>query len=111
MAWKVIYEYGNDKSIEDFIRSLSKQSIAKITQTIGLLENNGNLLRMPHSKKLAKNIFELRIRGIENIRILYAFGHGKTIYLLHGFKKKTQKTPTREIRLAEERLKKYLTKS
>jgi phage-related protein len=110
MAWQIIYEcFGSGKPVEDFIKSLSTKSIGRVIQTIDLLEAHGNLLRMPHSKKLTKNIFELRIKNVENVRILYAFKPNKTICLLHGFKKKTQKTPIREIKLAEERLKKHLT--
>lgn len=110
MLWRIVYEYSEkDKPVEDFIKSLDGGSISKVTQTIDLLQIHGNLLRMPHSKKLTRDIFELRISGIENIRLLYAFGHDRTIYLLHGFKKKTQKTPPRDIKLAKRRLKKYLT--
>ena len=109
MGWKIIYEFGPEKPVEDFIKSLSTDSVSKVSRLITLLQNHGNLLRMPYSKKLTNNIFELRIKGSKTIRILYAFGPEKTIYLLHGFKKKTQKTPVREIRLAEKRLRRYLT--
>lgn len=106
MPWNIVYRYlKEEKPVEEFIKSLSRITISKVTRMINLLENNGNLLRMPYSKKLTKEIFELRIRGIEEVRILYSFGRGQTIYLLHGFKKKTQKTPIKEIRLAEARLK------
>lgn len=109
MTWNIIYKYGSEKPIEDFIKALNTNSISKVSRSITLLQNQGNLLRMPYSKKLTKNIFELRTKGIETIRILYAFGPEKTIFLLNIFKKKTQKTPTREIKLAENRLKRYLT--
>ena len=67
------------------------------------------LLGMPYSKKLTKEINELRIRGREEIRILYTFSKSN-IYLLHAFKKKTQKTSKKEIKTAEAR-KKGLDKS
>jgi len=62
---------------------------------------------MPHAKKLTGKIYELRIRGKEEVRIIYAFVKNR-IYLLHAFKKKTQKTPIREIKIALRRLS-YLT--
>ena len=50
---------------------------------------------MPHAKKFENYLYELRIRGKEEIRIIYGF-KGKTIYLLHGFKKtKTENAPER----------------
>ncbi len=110
MGWKIVYEFSNkEKPVEDFIKSLDMKSISRVARTIDLLKDQGNLLRMPHSKKITKNIFELRIKGIESIRMLYAFGAKEVIYLLHGFKKKTQKIPLREIKLAENRIKRYLT--
>ena len=106
MPWNLIYRYSKeDKHVEEFIKSLNSNTISKVTRVINLLENYGNLLRMPYSKKITKDIFELRIRGTEEIRILYSFGKTQTIYLLHGFKKKTEKTPVKEIRHAQSRLK------
>lgn len=67
------------------------------------LEIHGNLLGMPHAKRLEPNLYELRIRGKEEIRIIYGFKQ-KNIYLLHGFKKQKQKTPKKEIETARQRL-------
>ncbi|EKD84530.1 MAG: hypothetical protein ACD_38C00206G0004 [uncultured bacterium] len=93
-----------DKELEDFIYSLEKQTIAKVIKTVGLLEKFGNLLTLPHSKKLYKNLFELRIRGAQEVRIFYAF-HKNQAVLLHGFIKKSQKTPLKELNLALKKLK------
>jgi hypothetical protein len=51
-----------EKSIEKFINSLEKKTISKTIRTIELLEMFGSELRMPYSKKIDDNIFELRIR-------------------------------------------------
>lgn len=54
--------------------------------------------------KIDKNLYELRIRAKESIRIFYA----KTIegyLLLHVFKKKTQKIPKKELKIAIDRMK------
>lgn len=58
---------------------------------------------MPHAKQLDSGLYELRVRGKEEIRVLYGFKQ-KTIYLLHAFKKQTQKTPRKEIETAVKRL-------
>jgi len=106
MVWQILlYESTRkERPVEKFIESLEKGVSVKVARVLDLLEVYGNLLRMPYSKKLTDKIYELRIRGTEEIRILYSFGKKGKIYLLHGFKKKTQKTPKRETKLAKERL-------
>ncbi|OHA63174.1 MAG: hypothetical protein A2842_00075 [Candidatus Wildermuthbacteria bacterium RIFCSPHIGHO2_01_FULL_48_25] len=98
-----------DEALEEFIQSLEKQTIAKVLHTIELLETFGNRLTMPHSKKVAGGVFELRIRGSQEVRIFYAF-HKNSAVLLHGFVKKSAKTPPREIRLAVQKLKALTTR-
>ena len=85
--------------MEKFIQSLEKSTIAKTLRTIDLLEKFGYDLKFPHSKKIAKNLFELKIRGRQEIRIFYTF-HKSRIILLNGFVKKSRKTPQKEIKLA-----------
>ncbi|MBI3943228.1 MAG: type II toxin-antitoxin system RelE/ParE family toxin, partial [Chloroflexi bacterium] len=41
-------------------------------------------------------------------RLLYCFLSGKRILFLHGFQKKTQKTPWREIEIAQQRLASFI---
>ncbi len=93
-----------DPEVEKFIYSLEKQTIAKTLRTIDLLEKFGNKLAMPHSKKVAGNIFELRIRGQQEVRIFYCF-HKDQIHLLSGFVKKSQKTPPKELLKASNKYK------
>jgi len=88
-----------DSSLEQFILSLDKSAIAKTLRTIELLETFGHNLKMPYSKKISKNLFELRIRGDQEVRILFTFYKNEAI-LLHGFIKKSQKIPSREIKTA-----------
>jgi len=88
MEWKV-FEYETsrgERPLAEFIKNQQPQKIAKITHLIDLLEIHGNLLGMPHAKRLESNLYELRVRGREEIRIIYGFV-GKIIYLLSGFKK------------------------
>lgn len=92
-----------DEVLENFIQSLEKATIAKVLRTIDLLEEFGSKLSMPHSKKIADRLFELRIRGKQEIRIFYTF-HKNTTILLSGYIKKTQKTPKREIDQAQKKL-------
>lgn len=53
-------------------------------------------------------IFEIRVEYQGNIyRILCFFDKGNLVILINSFQKKTQKTPTREIELAEKLKKQY----
>lgn len=93
-----------EASVEKFIQSLEKGTIAKILRTIDLLEYFGEQLGPPHSKKIKDGIFELRIRGQQEIRIFYTF-HNRQIILFHAFRKKSQKIPAAEIDRAIKKLK------
>ncbi len=106
MAWNVYFfqTARGEKVVKEFIKNLETKTIGKVSQTLSLLKAYGPILGMPYSKKLTKEISELRIRGNEEVRILYAFSKNN-IYLLHAFKKKTQKTPRKEMKIAEERRK------
>lgn len=97
-----------DRYIENFIESLPIEIGAKVVRSITLLEMSGSYLNMPHSKKVADKLFELRTRGQQEVRIFYTFHQGSAI-LLHGFVKKSQKTPPKEIEIAQNKIK-MLTK-
>lgn len=101
MKWNIILcetERG-EKPVEDFIKSLQSKTIAKVSHHINLLEKHGAFLGMPHAKKITNNLYELRVRGKQEIRIIYGFVK-RDIYLLHAFKKQTRKTPHKEIKTA-----------
>lgn len=91
-----------DSGVEKFIQGSKEATIAKVLRTTDLLEKFGHRLGMPHSKKVSNKLFELRIRGEQEIRIFYCF-NGGSIHLIHGFIKKSQKTPLKELRNAEKK--------
>ena len=96
-----------DSSLERFISSLEKNTIAKVLRVIDLLEEFGYSLEAPHTKKIADDIFELRIRGKQEIRILYTF-QKQSVVLLHGFVKKTQKIPKKEVDIAKGKMRRCI---
>jgi len=104
MEWIVLlFETNrNEKPVENFIKQQQPFTQAKILHQINLLQQYGSQLGMPHSKLIKYGIYELRIRGKEEIRIFYCFQKG-TIYLLHALKKKTQKIPQKELSLTFQR--------
>lgn len=69
----------------------------------------GLRLSMPLSRKMVgmgEGVFELRFREISGIyRVIYLIKKMDAIYLVHGFKKKTNKTPRKNIEVALLRIK------
>lgn len=106
IPWTILtYETSSgEKPVDLFIKKQQPQARSKIIHNVRLLQEYGNMLGMPHSKMLGRGLCELRIRGKEELRILYFFKQ-KTIYLLHAFKKQKQQTPQKDIELAFLRVK------
>lgn len=106
MSWEVLFlETGRGrKPVEEFIYGLNDNTLGKVLRMLDLLEEGGPTLRMPYSKKISSNLFELRIRGKVEVRVFYCF-KGSLIHPLHAFIKKTQSTPRRELEVAESLLK------
>jgi phage-related protein len=65
---------------------------------------------MPYVRSIVNSkLFEIRVEQDTNIyRIFYVAYTGERFILLHGFQKKTQKTPKKELDIAETRLKTFL---
>jgi phage-related protein len=108
--WKVVVyrSPSGDYPVKQFIDNLEIKAQAKVDNMVKLLQEFGILLSFPHVKKLAgTDLWELRILGRDNLRVLYIAVTGRTFVLLHGFKKKKDKTPQKEIKIAESRLAEY----
>jgi len=93
-----------EKSVEKFIKLLDEKSTAKILRSIDLLEEFNYKLGMPHCKKISKAIFELRVRGKDEIRIFYTTNKNKII-LFHAFIKKSNRIPRKELELGKKKFK------
>ena len=74
---------------------------------IELLQNNGTRLPDNITKHIDENIWELRPG---NNRIFYFYKIENTFVLLHHFRKKTQKTPKKEIEQAKRDRDDYLSR-
>jgi len=61
---------------------------------------------MPYVRPIQGKLWEMRMKGKDGIsRALYVVATGKKVVVVSAFVKKSQKTPTHEIRLALERAK------
>lgn len=69
----------------------------------------GPNLGMPHTRAMGDGLFEIRAKADVGIgRGFYCTLVGRRIVILHGFIKKTDKTPQRELDVARDRLKEVL---
>ena len=89
--------------IEDFLDDLEKRAVTnkdariqhkQVAQYIQFLADHGTRLGENITKHLDDDIWELRPG---NNRVLFFYCKDDTFVLLHHFRKKTQKTPKREI--------------
>lgn len=87
---------------KDYIKSLDGKLKSKTMRSVELLRTKGHLIGEPESKHLEDGIFEVRTTmGNNTSRILFFFCVGDVAVLTHGFVKKTQRTPRREIARAK----------
>jgi phage-related protein len=88
--------------VQEFLDSLPAKAAQKIVWVLRLLED---MDRVPASyfKKLAgtEDIWECRIQSGSNAYRIFCFFFDNSVVLTHGFVKKSQKTPAREIERAE----------
>ena len=96
-------EAGNEP-VREWLKSLPREDCRTIGEEIKTVQF-GWPLGMPLVRKLSKGLWEVRVRLADRIaRVIFTTGDGHMV-LLHGFIKKSQKTPLEEMELAIKRLK------
>lgn len=111
--WEIEYYQSTTGSVPvaEFVDRLSPQAKAKFIRSLELLEEYGLLLREPWVKNIQgiPKLRELRFTSFGEIYRFFFFAvAGRKLILLHGFKKKSQETPRRELNTAEARMKDYV---
>lgn len=102
MKWEIIYY---NSKVEKIILSLPDGLLARYLRLTDLLLDFGPNLGLPHTKSMKKGLFELRVKGKEGIaRVFFCTKVGNKIIILHSFVKKSQKTPEKEIKIAQKRM-------
>lgn len=92
--------FRQSKEFEKFVLSLQKKDRLKLLATINSIQEHGLevAISMKWVKKLEKNLYEIRSKHSSNIqRAIYFQIRDVDYYITHGFTKKTNKTPQREI--------------
>ena len=95
-----------DKQAKKELRQFPEKVQIKFEAYIIRLRQQGKL-EFPESKKINNKLFELRVKIKNTYRGFYTY-LGKTyIIILHFFKKKAQKTPLKNLKTAQRRLRQY----
>ena len=94
-------------AVGEFIDGLPIRDRAKVRNALRLLREFGVLLQLPHARHISgrRGLGELRA-GV--IRLFYFAHTGRRFVVLHGFRKKTRRTPRGEIAAAERRMAEFL---
>jgi len=96
---------GNDP-VRDWLKNLSKQDRVRVGVDIWKVQSEWPV-GMPHVRSLGGGLYEVRSNLQDGIaRVIFTLD-GDTILLLHGFIKKTQKTPADDLKLALKRKRSY----
>lgn len=102
MAWSIVY---HTEAVESFVLGLPDGLLARYLRLTDMMLQFGANVGMPHTRAMSDGLFELRVKGKEGIaRIFYCTLAGRRVVMLHGFVKKSEKTPPKELKLARERL-------
>ena len=114
--WKIVFYVTADGRcpVEAFIADLPERVQARFAHVFELLQVFGLQVGEPFVKSIhgVRKLAEIRIRVSSNSHRVLFFTHtGGKLVLLHGFIKKSQKTPAREIRVAQQRMRDYLKRT
>jgi phage-related protein len=105
--WVIVF-YVDEKGyspIQEFLQSLDIKTQARFAWSIEQLRIRNVRAKEPLVRHLDEKLWELREESSTNIyRLLYFFFSARRIVFVHGFQKKTQKTPRHEIEIALKRL-------
>jgi phage-related protein len=105
---KVVFyssEAGNEP-VREWLKDLPRDDKRQIGEDIKTAQL-GWPLGMPLIKKIDKDLWEVRTRLADGIARVFFTVDGEYMILLHGFIKKSQKTPQNELKTALSRLGTY----
>ncbi|MGH2390950.1 MAG: type II toxin-antitoxin system RelE/ParE family toxin [Chloroflexota bacterium] len=111
--WAVLFyvdDSGNEP-IAAFLGSLDLKTQARFAWSIEQLRRRNVKAREPLVRHLEGKLWEVREESRTEIyRLLYFFFTGQRIVFLHGFQKKSRRTPQREIATALGRMEHFLAR-
>jgi phage-related protein len=108
MSWEVVFysEKVKRKLLKwpSFLR-------ARRSRILDLIKEYGANLGMPITRSMGNGLFEIRVSAkMGEGRIFFAYQQKQEIIILYSFIKKTQKTPKKELQIAQRRLQEVLNR-
>lgn len=102
---------GGQEPVREYLSGLSLRDRATAADVLDAIREHG--LRAPgvRFKQIRGKLWEFYIEAGASHRVFYVVVNGPMIVLLHSYKKQSQKAPTREIKIAERRMKEVLHES
>lgn len=94
--------------VREWLKALSREDRKTIGGDVKTLQF-GWPVGMPLARKMGKDLWELRSVLSSGIARIFFTIYQKKIILLHGFVKKSRKTPSNELSIAKRRLTKLRT--
>ena len=96
----IFYSNSREYSVLNDIDKLPNTIQNKLYRALKYINEFGLNSAIPHTKKITNTpLWEIRILGKENYRLLYSQINNHQIMILHVFKKETQKTPKSDIQI------------
>jgi phage-related protein len=96
--------------VREYIDGLPSLEAARLSRGLDLLEEVGPGLGAPHVRHLGDKLWELRVTGPLQHRVLYFAASGRRLVLLHAFVKRTPRTPRADLEIARRRMADYREK-
>jgi len=87
------------------LRKMDDAEYARIDRRITQMAERGSSRRQDEFNDLGNGLFEMKSRG--GTRIMFFYDKGWLVICTHGFVKKSQKTPRRQLELARTRKSEY----
>ncbi|CAM3040664.1 type II toxin-antitoxin system RelE/ParE family toxin [Lactiplantibacillus plajomi] len=97
----VVFDYYDWNEFTTYLDRLPDKDAAKLLAVINNIDEQGLTIakRQKWVKKLAPNLYEIRSKQASNIqRAIYFQWENNKYIITHGFPKKAEKTPQREIK-------------
>ena len=97
-----------NEDVQRRLEAWPKKLKARFWRLTERMKIHGGNLGEPHTKAFEDGLVEMRVKGMEGIvRVFYFSVIGFRIVMLHSFIKKSEKTPLKERRIAENRMRAY----
>ena len=111
--WRVVFyrDESGDSPVLHFLHGLDQEAQASIGWAVEQLRIRNVAAKEPLVRHLEGKLWELRRESRTNIyRLIYFFFRNRRIVIVHGFQKKTQKTPRQELGTALTRYETYIAR-